>query len=61
MITWKKKHPIPPSKGMPSNWYWFLREGEKEITIQEAWPDRAYWPKGLWWPMEIPRPTEKPK
>ena len=48
-VNWSKEHPLPPPKD-PSDWYFFIFEGEKDISIIEVWKDRSYWPDGLWGP-----------
>lgn len=53
--NWTKEHPDPPTK-KPSDWYWFIFDGEEEEAIIEVWPGRAYWPNGLWGPLVKDRP-----
>jgi hypothetical protein len=59
---WTDKQPeLPTCK--PSNWCWFLREGEKEAIVMELHPDRKHYPPGLWWTGPLtprpPNPTNK--
>lgn len=55
MTKWTEEHPDPPQT-KPSDWYWFIFEGETELAIIEVYHERKYWPNGLWGPMVQGRP-----